>query len=239
MSEIYQPFQESLARQPQDLRDVFCAVNQSDGKIDDCFLDTILGIPRLRHLGKEFINETDFPQPDITFMDFIYEGTAYRLIRDILHKIKPTEQDVVYDIGSGYGRFALYGALTTDAQFKGIEFVTSRYDKATEIKKRFVIGNAAFINENVLDVDMSDGTIFYMFNPFYPRGNSTQYAVENELRKIADAKPITVVTYAMTNEFKFPYLFEDRFQFAGNVRSSRSPINIFRSTPPGFSDGSK
>lgn len=240
MAEIYRPFQEALAQNPQDLRDVFRAMDQAQGKMDDCFMDTVLGIPRFGNFGKEFVDDMDFSErQNISFMDFVYEGTAYRVIRDIIHHLKPAADDVVYDIGSGYGRFALYGALTTEATFKGVEFIRPRHEKAVSIKEKFGIGNAEFINANVLDTDMSDGTIFYMFNPFYPQGNSTQYAVENKLRKIADQKPITVVTYAMLREFKFPYLYPDRFQFTGEAKTGGYPVNVFQASPQDIPPGSK
>lgn len=220
MSEVYQPLHEALAQEPQNLRDMFRAIDGSEGKLDNCFMDAALGIPRITNsFGREYLSiDTNRPEQGIS-MDYIYEGTAYRVIRDIMHEIRPTTDDTVYDIGSGYGRFSLYGALTTDATFKGIELVTARHKKAQSIKNKFGISNVKFINQDVLDADMSDGTIFYMFNPFFPFNNDIQYAVENKLRQIADKKPITVVTYAMLEEFEFPKMYPDRFHQTGGSKT--------------------
>lgn len=46
---------------------------------------------------------------------FYYSGTHYELIRRVIRIIKPKANDVVYDLGCGYGRFVLYGALVKGA----------------------------------------------------------------------------------------------------------------------------
>ena len=96
-----------------------------------------------------------------------YEGTEYAEIRRFLKIVQPKAGDVVYDLGAGYGRVVLMGAIThPKATFKGVELVSERVREANEIRDRLGLENAQFIHGNVRDVDLSDGNIFYMFNPF-------------------------------------------------------------------------
>jgi SAM-dependent methyltransferase len=232
MSEYYRPLQEALSQEPQNLRDIVQAMDQGDGKIDSCFLDTLLGIPRfISYYGQEYISNHQYPDRyGLTYRDYIYQGIPYRLAQLILHEVNPTKDDIVYDIGSGYGRFTLYGALTTDATFKGIEFVEHRFEAATGIKEHFEIENATFIHGDAARTKMDDGTIFFMFNPFWPDAQKSQFAVENNLRKIAETKPITVVTCGMKEVSAFPRMWEERFEKVSNPYPDPFNVEIFRST---------
>src|SRR5262245_59750810 len=57
---------------------------------------------------------------------FDYCGTPYDIIRQVIAWAALTPDDVFYDLGAGFGRVLLYGALTSDAQFRGIEVVRER-----------------------------------------------------------------------------------------------------------------
>lgn len=230
MSEYYRPFQDSLAENPQDLKDVMMAIDQGKGSMDACFIDSILGIPRIPGvMGREFVQPDEAVATDTFFdTDFIYEGTKYPRIRQILHELNPTPNDVVYDVGSGYGRFCLYGALTTEATFKGVEAVSARFETAMSIKDKLHIPNVDFVNRNVVDADLSDGTIFYLFNPFYPYGARTQVTFEAILRDLAKEKQITVVTASMKN--RFPLAMKKTFEKVGEINPGLNQVEIFNST---------
>lgn len=229
MSEFYQPLREALALEPKNLREMLGAIDTSHGKIDECFVDSVLGIPRFPGQGREF-PDSNSARASHGFFEFVYEGTPYNVIRDILHTVRPTKDDTVYDIGSGYGRFCLYGALTSEATFKGIEAIEKRHEKAVEIKDNFKIPNVDFINENVLEAGISDGTIFYLFNPFYPDIGRTQTAFEAMLRQVAKDHPVTVVTACL--EGRFPLRMKQSFEKVEELGTKRIPVEIFRSTHP-------
>lgn len=230
MSEIYQPFREALAQEPQYLGDMFCAIDTSTGKMDEQFMDCVLGIPRFGVSGRQFPDEEDFTPSQREFSgEFVYEGTPYRVIKDILHYLKPTKDDVVYDIGAGYGRFCLYGALTTPATFKGIEIAGERHEKAQKIKDKFQIRNLEFLNLGATEAEMSDGTMFYMFNPFYPSGFRAQATVEASLYRVSKKHPITIVTSCMPS--RFPIGMKKGFEKIDEFGTKRIPIEVFRSTP--------
>lgn len=229
MSECYRPFLEHLGSNPNDLRDVMQAVDRGKS-MDERFIDEMLGIPRFgTTMNREFLGEGENFNPN-SFTDtaYVYEGTKYPLIRKILHEIQPKKDDIIYDIGSGYGRFCMYGALTTEATFKGVEAVETRHQKAVESKEALGVSNVEFLNANALDVDYSDGTIFYLFNPFYPFGARTQMTLEAMLWSVAKVKPIIVVTASMPG--RFPLGLKKTFKKVGDLKHGSNPVEIFQST---------
>lgn len=90
-----------------------------------------------------------------------YEPTPYNYVLEFLNFFKPKKNDVVYDLGSGFGRVVILSALNCDAKFKGIELAENRVDIANEIREQFGLTNAEFICQNILDADYSDGDIFF------------------------------------------------------------------------------
>jgi hypothetical protein len=40
-----------------------------------------------------------------------YDPIPYNLVRRVMRVLRPTNSDIFYDVGAGYGRFLFYGAL--------------------------------------------------------------------------------------------------------------------------------
>lgn len=131
---------------------------------------------------------------------YTYEATPYSYIVDFLNKFAPLKSDIVYDLGSGYGRFIIFCAMNSDAMFRGIEICEIRNQKARELAHRIGLRNVDFITGNVLDADIEDGNIFFLFNPFAPR---TMEEIGKKLRKIATAKQIKIATWGGASDDYF------------------------------------
>lgn len=123
---------------------------------------------------------------------FTHEATPYSYIDDFIDFLKPSKKDIVYDLGSGYGRFIIYCALQTKAKYKGIEIIPERFLSAQETLKKLKLKNACFYRANVCDFDFSDGNIFFLFNPF---SIETLAFVGEKLKKIAKNKKIIIATW--------------------------------------------
>jgi SAM-dependent methyltransferase len=189
MSEIYNPLRKTFTKNPALAREIFQVINQSNSRqLDDCFIDDLLGLPLLGNSHEYFWAERGRGKIE----QLEYQVTSYGAIREVLEWIKPTEKDVIYDLGSGYGRVCLYGALTTEAQYNGIDLVTHRLNRAKKVKKQLMIGNVDFIRSNAIKHDLSNGTVFYLFNPFTPE---TLTEILNNLQKIAEKHPIRIASY--------------------------------------------
>lgn len=159
---------------------------------------------------------------------FSYEGTPYEYMRWFLHILDPQEDDVVYDLGSGYGRVVIYGALTTPAQYKGIEIVPERVDLARNVKQRLGIPNASFISASVTECDISDGTIFFLFNPFLEH---TFNHTLKRLEKLAQEKRIRIVTWGggRTDGFSLQPWLHERSQESKNAQPFTQKIKFYES----------
>lgn len=99
-----------------------------------------------------------------------YATIGYRNVRRILRVVNPGREDVFYDIGCGMGRILCVAALRPVRKCVGVELLEPLCEiarqNANSLRRRkapihIIRGDAA-------TVDLSDGTIYFMFNPFGP-----------------------------------------------------------------------
>ncbi|MEK7512453.1 MAG: methyltransferase domain-containing protein [Patescibacteria group bacterium] len=194
LAAIEQTFYTRMSSNYEEVKKYIVEMHWSDDKMDDETIDIIFGIndnkvekkvdyKRLKEYGNE---------------QFAYQGTPYEYIRDFLKELNLKGDDVLYDLGCGYGRIPLYGAMTTPGKYKGIEIVPERVEEANTIKNKFELDNVEFRQGNVLEQDYSDGSVFFLFNPFCL---STLEQVIEKLREIARNKRIRIVSYGPCNDF--------------------------------------
>jgi SAM-dependent methyltransferase len=189
--------QQLLKQKPKLAPYVFRYIDKNFAELDDFFLDSLLGVkPKT---GEKQFNLTEATKM-FGYEQYTYEGTPYEFIRLFLHVFKPDRKDIVYDLGSGYGRVVLYGALTTDSAFRGLEIVSSRIEQANDIKDRLKISNAEFILANARNFDFWDGTIFFLFNPF---SSETLSIVGDKLKQISNTKTIKIATWGGSSNLYF------------------------------------
>ncbi|WP_202703324.1 hypothetical protein [Flavobacterium sp. UGB4466] len=100
-------------------------------------------------------------------------------------------QTVFYDLGSGYGNIILYGAVKhPDVQFKGIEILEERNKVCVALIKKEGLTNVTAFSGDILKTDISDGNVFYLYNPLY----DFQYAeLLDKLYRISLHKNIIVI----------------------------------------------
>ena len=161
------------------------AYDRFELNLTDSIIDRMLGISKENdddiNTKSEYMSEQIF-----------YEGTPYSYIRAILSVLDLGEEDLIYDLGSGYGRFVIYGALTRKLHFYGIELLKKRVEKAKNSAEELHLNNAFFENNNILTADYSSGSVFFLFNPFC---YSTLNMVGSNLRQIAEGHPIKIITW--------------------------------------------
>lgn len=147
----------------ENVKDIFKLYHANRINLDSWQLDELLGIKPNKVEG--YLNDSQL-RNELGNEQFTYEGTPYDFIRSFLKVVKPTTNDIIYDLGSGYGRIVFYGASTTPAYYSGIEIVPERVLECQKIKKNLKIDNVDFVCKNVKYFNFSDGTIFFLFNPF-------------------------------------------------------------------------
>ncbi|MBP4139320.1 class I SAM-dependent methyltransferase [Flavobacterium geliluteum] len=120
---------------------------------------------------------------------FRYGSSSF--LFELFDPLEITKETVFYDLGSGYGNIILYGALKyPEAHFKGIEILQERNDVCATLIEKEQIKNASAICGDILKTDVSDGNVFYLYNPLF----DFQYdELLNKLYQISLTKSIIVI----------------------------------------------
>lgn len=195
---IEQAIHRLVKEKPETVRDLITKLQNSEEPINDQDLDDLFGIKT-----EEAERNTNYTQlreqyPDEKFWEGGIRWTPYKLVRTMVRELNMNDSDVLYDLGSGFGRVPIYTSLATSAQCKGIEIVPQRVAESIAVKNNFGADNLEFIQGNVLEQDYSDGTVFFLFNPF---AHQTLEAVNEKLRQLAQTKKIKVVSLGPSTSF--------------------------------------
>lgn len=125
-----------------------------EGTPADDYLDALYAISRL-----------DVRPSEQQFANIDLSSRAGR-VSDFLTVTEPTAEDVVFDLGSGSGKVALTVAGSANTRVKGVEVVPAHVQKAAATGKALGLDNLSFSEADVRDVDLSSGSIFYLYHPF-------------------------------------------------------------------------
>jgi predicted RNA methylase len=128
--------------------------------------------------------------------NFRYGTIGYRNIRKILQIVSPRPDDVFYDIGAGMGRVLCVAATRPLRKCVGIELIEPLCEVARKNAAR-LRGRKVPIDVICADattVDLSDGTIYFLFNPFGPE--TLRHTFENIRKSLSQApRAIRIVYY--------------------------------------------
>jgi len=160
-----------------------------------------------------------------------YHGLGYADIRWIIHALRLTGRDVVYDLGAGYGRFVIYGALVAPASFKGVEIVRERAARIETARARLRLRNVCVVPHNAAAADFADGTKFYLFSPFF---TPTLRAVSQKLETCAAKRPITIAAFYNAASFFATQRWLKKVTVSLARQSADMPagLEMFVSRPP-------
>jgi hypothetical protein len=145
----------------------------------DIFINRLLSTNTLPEAKKE-------PEPEMVF----YQKTPARIIFELCKKIN--RDDVFFDIGCGVGQVVILVNLISNAKAIGIEFEPAYCNYAKEITSRFELVNALFINDNAKNIDYSEGSVFFLYTPFY---GTMLREVLSLLQKHSVDKTVKIFTY--------------------------------------------
>jgi len=117
-----------------------------------------------------------------------YQSVDYLNLRKIRRLVKIEENDTVYDLGCGKGRILCVFAQARARKCIGVEIFPELCEIARRNAER-LRGRRSPIEVRCQDVssaDLSDGTVFFMFNPF---GRETMQAVLDQISRSLIDKP--------------------------------------------------
>jgi len=137
--------------------------------------------------------------------------TPVRVAARAAHLLTHAGATRILDVGSGVGKFCIVGALSTEADFVGVEWRGNLVEIARRTALRFGAARATFVHASVdtFAFDGFDGV--YLYNPFYEQISSFLVQIDNKidrsppayrrfvrgtLTKLATAaRPMAVVTF--------------------------------------------
>ncbi|GEM_PF-3111013 len=131
-----------------------------------------------------------------------YNGTPYFVIKNVMDELLLGPDDVFYDLGSGFGRAVLAaGFLTQAGKAMGVELVGERMAECRRVAEKWGLRNVEVIQGDASSdaLDLSEGTVFFLFNPFTP---GILRKVLAKLERVAENKKIRIVSWGGTlNEY--------------------------------------
>ncbi len=182
----------------------------------DDHLEGLLDVPRLA---------VDEERPTLGQVNL-----ASRALRvsEFLAAIEPGPRDVLFDLGSGCGKFVTTVAASSHAHVIGVELGPSWVRSSRDTAARLGVTNTEFICADVQDVDLSRGTLFYLYHPFY---GAVAERTARALAALAAQKPIDVYLQGPLNGFAEHFeRHVDSGEFASVER--RGQITVLHSGPP-------
>jgi cyclopropane fatty-acyl-phospholipid synthase-like methyltransferase len=152
---------------------------------------------------------------------FSFETTAHTTISKTIRFVHLNRDDVVFVFGCGKGRTVCHFARKKVRKVIGIEIS----DELSKIAKKNIItlkGKKAEVeirNEDAAVTDVSEGTVFYMFNPF---GEKTLKSVIQNIEKThkSSGKSIKIIYvrplfYKVFEEFPWLKIIADYKRLSG------------------------
>lgn len=158
----------------------------SGGSPADDFLDAMFHLSRLES-GDERATEGN-----------LNLSSRAERVSDFLSATNPQPNDVVFDLGSGGGKVALTVAASTECSVHGVELIAPWVDDSRWAAAYFGMHRARFTAGDVRDVDLSSGTIFYLYYPF--RGSVAEH-VAGVLARLAAQSQICLYVAGPALEF--------------------------------------
>jgi SAM-dependent methyltransferase len=160
-----------------------------------------LALAKARYYDKKFGIKTaeDFgPQEDKNFdIDQVrYSPTFYGVLKQMVDYLKLKEKDVFVDLGCGKGRVVFWVALQKIKKAVGVEINKNLIEIARDNLLKLKLRNSPidFVQADVVNFDLREGTVFFMFNPF---GLETLEKVVNNIKDSLTTNPrkIRIIYY--------------------------------------------
>jgi ubiquinone/menaquinone biosynthesis C-methylase UbiE len=115
-----------------------------------------------------------------------------QVVVELVRRVEWRAGDVFVDLGAGLGQVVLTVHLLAGVRAWGVEIEPAYCDYARRCAVRLVFAGVDFIEGDAREVDLSDGTVFFLFTPF--RGKVFR-DVMARLREEAVRREIRVAGY--------------------------------------------
>lgn len=157
------------------------------------------------HTGQDSIDFVDRRQLASSKYDdgLHYQAPDYANLFKIVRILKPTREDVFYDIGCGKGRVLCVMARQELKRVVGVELVEELCAQARENAAQMRGRKSAIdmVCGDACQLDLSGGTIYFFYNPFGP--TTFREVLDNIRRGWSAEKAIKLVYYNAKSEHVF------------------------------------
>ncbi len=136
--------------------------------------------------------------------NYKYATPDYWYLRKVIKVLKLRPEDVVYDIGAGKGRFLCMAARQQVRKCVGVELSDSlcaiARENASQLRGRRA--PIEIVCEDACTASLSDGTVYFLFNPFGPDTmRVTLASIERSLSE--NPRDVVIVYYNPTHASVF------------------------------------
>lgn len=136
---------------------------------------------------------------------YAYGETPLTTLDLIAKQCRLDSSDTVYELGCGRGRTCFWLNSFIGCKVVGIEYVPDFVERANKIKKKFHFKNIEFRNENIIDANFEEGTVFYLYGTCLE--DSFIKKLAEKLSKLPIGTKIITVSYPLTD-----YTSEPQFE---------------------------
>jgi len=125
-----------------------------------------------------------------------YEPTPASVILELTERLNLKERDIFYDLGSGLGKVTLLVHLLTGVKVVGVEYQPDFCAYASRQADELDLEGLRYLNDDARHVDYSDGSVFFLFNPF---GGVIFDSVLEKLHIEAKRREILICSYGSSS----------------------------------------
>src|SRR5215470_17758814 len=112
-----------------------------------------------------------------------FEPASFRDIREIVTALSLGQDDIVYDLGAGYGHFVCYGACVTQARFEAVEIVARRCAAIERAAARIGLTTVRVRQTDAETVPIGRASVVFLNSPFF------EERAERFLIRLAEQRP--------------------------------------------------
>jgi len=169
------------------------------------FCKTDLSLKMMYLLNSPYSISKQFLQKKGESDIYAYGETPLTTLEMIAKNCGITSNDVVFELGCGRGRACFWLNSFTLCRVVGIDFVPDFIQNANLIKNRFQLKNVEFRHENILDTNLANATVIYLYGTNLEDETITKLIKKFE--KLPAGTKIITVSYPLS-DYTSSRLFE-------------------------------
>lgn len=174
---------------------VYLGIVNTTSLIEDYYYDKVTGI---KTRGRYFSDNSLALYKDSR----IYRPIPYRRLKEIIDNLSLTSEDIFVDLGAGKGRVICVAAMKRLKKIIGVEMDKRLVGIAREnISYLNLEGRPiTIVHDDVANFDVSEGTVFFMFDPF---GEETLKEVTDNIKEslVVNPRNIRIVYFRAIYRF--------------------------------------